>query len=231
MGSGQASFASERIGIVRSIRHAEGNVVDGVEYGYSLAWWFVFGYLLTRLPAQRIVIAPTKRMRVMRKGIQLRLVLLAVLAFSFGFSGEALSQSVDALVISAWNDMQAKHEPRYISIEYDAARDALALEKTFSSTTSYEEFRATFREEEVRFYLVEISYPIDEEKSRSCRALYLWTGARAKVMAKAKASIQAATLRGAIKGYDTELAGSEQDAFAQDDVIRSCREASRAGAQ
>jgi len=161
--------------------------------------------------------------RVVKGRISLIFVSILMGAGAFlGVPSDAAAQSdvtIDQAVKSTSSVMRLKGSPQYAVLRFDMARRSIIVEKTFDSSTSYDDFIATFPDSDCRYYLVDFPYTDAVGRELSRFMLITWTPENALVKDRMLYVTSSYSLRNELTGISLYVAAEEKDDVSYQSVL------------
>ncbi|KAM7198474.1 hypothetical protein V8F33_004980 [Rhypophila sp. PSN 637] len=128
-------------------------------------------------------------------------------------------------ILAAYDDVRSDKSPtNWLLISYSAATgNQLVLTKT--GTGGLEELANELDDTQVQYGYVRVEYANDAESKRVKFAVVIWIGNGAKVMRKARASIESGAVKKVLAHHSIQVDASEKRDLDEKDVIARLRKA------
>ncbi|KAJ4298329.1 hypothetical protein N0V88_003354 [Collariella sp. IMI 366227] len=128
-------------------------------------------------------------------------------------------------ILAAYDAVRSdKDEINWLLISYTAAAgNQLALSKT--GTGGLAELAGELDDSQVQYAYVRVEYANDAESKRVKFAFVVWIGGSAKVMRKARASIEAGAVKKVLSHYSVQVDASEKRDLDEADIVTRLRKA------
>jgi cofilin len=162
--------------------------------------------------------------RVVKHRISLIFVSILVGAGVFlGAPRDAPAQTgvtVDQAVVSTWSDMKLKGAPQYAALKLNDAMTSIVVDKTFDSSTSYDDFISSFPGNDCRFYVVDFRFTNDDGAPASQKIIVIWLPDGASTKSKMVYTSVIDRVKLAVHGVGDVLRATSKDDVAYD-VVRA----------
>jgi hypothetical protein len=128
-------------------------------------------------------------------------------------------------ITSAYDAVRSdKDETNWLLISYAAATgNKLTLSQT--GTGGISELAAAFDDSQVQYGYVRVEYANDKESTRVKFVLVVWLGENAKVMRKARVSVESGDVKRALSHHSIAVTVGDKSELDEDDIVKKLRKA------
>lgn len=128
-------------------------------------------------------------------------------------------------ILAAYDDVRSDKSPtNWLLISYSAATgNQLVLSKT--GTGGLEELASELDDTQVQYAYARVEYANDVESKRVKFAVIIWIGGSAKVMRKARASIESGAVKKVLAHHSIQVDASEKRDLDEKDIVARLRKA------
>ncbi|KAK4464551.1 putative Coactosin [Cladorrhinum samala] len=128
-------------------------------------------------------------------------------------------------VLAAYDAVRSdKEETNWLLITY-AGNMGNKLELSATGTGGITELASRLDNTQVAYAYVRVEYANDAESKRVKFAFVVWIGENAKVMRKARASIEAGEVKKVLSHYSVQIDAAEKGDLDEDEVVKRLRKA------
>lgn len=128
-------------------------------------------------------------------------------------------------VLAAYDAVRSdKEETNWLLITY-AGNVGNKLELSATGTGGIAELASRLDDSQVAYAYVRVEYANDAESTRVKFAFVVWIGESAKVMRKARASIEAGEVKKVLSHYSVQIDAGEKGDLDEDEVVKRLRKA------
>lgn len=134
-----------------------------------------------------------------------------------GLDAEEISKAYDAV-------RSDKDETNWLLISYAAATgNKLSLSQT--GTGGISELAAALDDTQVQYGYVRVEYANDKESTRVKFVLVVWLGESAKVMRKARVSVESGDVKRVLSHHSIAVTVGDKSELDEDDIVKKLRKA------